>query len=160
MASETAQANPRARACQPGPCRAARTRTRHTTHKPRKGHPDAGSAQEGRSVRPNRPEERTMTQTATGRTSAGRFAPGNPGGPGNPHAPTVARLRAAILAAVTPDDIEAIVRALVHRAKGGDLGAARELLDRAIGKATDADLAERIDALERMAEQLREGVSP
>ncbi len=101
-----------------------------------------------------------MTQTATGRTSAGRFAPGNPGGPGNPHAPTVARLRAAILAAVTPDDIEAIVRALVHRAKGGDLGAARELLDRAIGKATDADLAERIDALERMAEQLREGVSP
>lgn len=101
-----------------------------------------------------------MTQTATGRTSAGRFVLGNPGGPGNPHAPTVARLRAAILAAVTPDDIEAIVRALVHRAKGGDLGAARELLDRAIGKATDADLAERIDALERMAEQLREGVSP
>jgi hypothetical protein len=96
------------------------------------------------------------TKNGTGRTPGGRFAPGNPGGPGNPHAATVAKLRAAILAAVTPEDIDGIIRALVHRAKGGDLGAAKELLDRAIGKATDADLAERLDALERAADELRE----
>jgi hypothetical protein len=100
-----------------------------------------------------------MNANGTGRTPGGRFAPGNAGGPGNPHAGTVSKLRAAILAAVTPEDIEAIVRALVHRAKGGDLGAARELLDRAIGKPTDADLSERIDALERAAEELREGAA-
>jgi len=92
----------------------------------------------------------------TGRTPGGRFAPGNAGGPGNPHAPTVAKLRAAILAAVTAEDIEAIVRALVHRAKGGDMAAIRELLDRAIGKPTDADLAERLDELEALASALQE----
>lgn len=91
----------------------------------------------------------------SGRAPNGRFARGNPGGPGNPHAATVAKLRAAILAAVTPEDIDAIIRALVHRAKGGDMAAIRELLDRAIGKPTDADLAERLDALERAAAELR-----
>lgn len=100
-------------------------------------------------------EDQTMRNANTStRTPGGRFAPGNPGGPGNPHAATVAKLRAAILAAVTPEDIDAIVRALVHRAKGGDLGATKELLDRAIGKPTDGDLAERINELERVAESL------
>jgi hypothetical protein len=97
------------------------------------------------------------TTNGTGRTPGGRFAPGNAGGPGNPHAATVAKLRAAIMAAVTPEDIDAIIRALVHRAKGGDMAAIREVLDRAIGRPSDADLAERLDALERAAEQLREG---
>lgn len=95
------------------------------------------------------------TMNGTGRTPGGRFAPGNAGGPGNPHAATVAKLRAAILAAVTPEDIDGIIRALVHRAKGGDMAAIRELLDRAIGRPTDADLAERIERLERAAEELR-----
>lgn len=95
------------------------------------------------------------TTNGTGRTPGGRFAPGNAGGPGNPHAATVAKLRAAILAAVTPEDVEAIIRAMVHRAKGGDMGAIRELLDRAIGKPTDADLAERIERLEQAADELR-----
>jgi len=90
----------------------------------------------------------------SGRTPGGRFAPGNRGGPGNPHATTVAKLRAAILAAVTPEDIDAIIRGLVHRAKGGDMAAAKELLDRAIGKATDANVAERLDELERTAADL------
>lgn len=89
-----------------------------------------------------------------GRTPGGRFAPGNRGGPGNPHAATVAKLRAAILAAVTPEDIGAIIRALVHRAKGGDMAAIRELLDRAIGKPTDAGVAERLDELERASADL------
>jgi len=40
--------------------------------------------------------------------------------PGGPHAAPVAELRAAIFATVTPEDIDAIIRVLVHRAKGGD----------------------------------------
>lgn len=92
----------------------------------------------------------------SGRTTGGRFAPGNRGGPGNPHAATVAKLRAAILAAVTPEDIDAIIRALVHRAKGGDMAAAKEVLDRAIGKPTDAGIAERLDELEALATALQE----
>lgn len=95
----------------------------------------------------------------TGRTPGGRFAPGNPGGPGNPHGPTVARLRAAILRAVTPEDVEEIIRVLLGMARGGDLSAIKELLDREIGRPADADLAERIEALERVAAELREGVS-
>jgi hypothetical protein len=90
----------------------------------------------------------------TPRTPSGRFAKGNPGGPGNPHAASVAKLRAAILRAVTPEDVEAIVRAMIQRAKGGDMAATRELFDRAMGKPTDGDLAERIDELERVAESL------
>jgi hypothetical protein len=96
------------------------------------------------------------TTNESGRTPGGRFAPGNRGGPGNPHAATVAKLRAAILAAVTPEDIDAIIRALVHRAKGGDMAAAKELLDRAVGKPTDASVAERLDELEALATALQE----
>ncbi|RMH24587.1 MAG: hypothetical protein D6692_12755 [Planctomycetota bacterium] len=92
-----------------------------------------------------------------GRTAGGRFAKGNPGGPGNPHAGKVGKLRAAILAAVTPEDVAAIVGALIQRAKGGDMAATKELLDRAIGKPTDGDLAERLDRLEEAAERLLGG---
>ena len=88
------------------------------------------------------------------RAKSGRFAPGNPGGPGNPHAATVAKLRAAILAAITPEDIEEIVRTMIKRAKGGDMVATKELLDRAIGRPTDGDLSLRIESLEAIAESL------
>ena len=95
-----------------------------------------------------------MTADTNGRAGNGRFVKGNPGGPGNPHGGKVARLRSAILAAVTPEDIDAIVRAMVQRAKGGDMTATKELLDRAIGKAADGDLSERLEALEQLAERL------
>ena len=131
--------------------------TQHTT--PAGSVPRGVVCKQGRSVGPDRPVETPMmtTTNGSGRTAGGRFATGNAGGPGNPHAPTVAKLRAAILAAVTPEDIDAIVRAMIQRAKGGDLGATKELLDRVIGKPADADLAERLDALERTAAELREG---
>jgi len=96
------------------------------------------------------------TTNEAGRTPGGRFATGNRGGPGNPHGATVAKLRAAILAAVTPEDIDAVIRALVHRAKGGDMAAIKELLDRAIGKPTDAGVAERLDELEALATSLQQ----
>lgn len=69
-----------------------------------------------------------------GRGSHGRFLAGNAGGPGNPYARRVARLRSALLDAVTDDDLRAIVKVLVDRAKGGDLAAIREVLDRMVGR--------------------------
>ncbi len=83
---------------------------------------------------------------------SGRFLPGNPGGRGNPFAKRVAALRSALLDAVTPDDIAAAVRALIEKAKAGDVAAIRELLDRCIGKPQETDLFERIEALEASLE--------
>jgi hypothetical protein len=68
----------------------------------------------------------------------GRFAPGNPGGPGNPHAKQVNQLRAALYAAVTPDDIRQIATVLLTRAKDGDVRAIKELFDRLIGRAVQS----------------------
>lgn len=81
-------------------------------------------------------------------TRTGRFLPGNPGGRGNPFAKRVAVLRSALLEAVTPEDIAAVVRALIDKAKSGDVAAIRELIDRCIGKPQETDLFERLEALE------------
>ncbi|MEX0775079.1 MAG: hypothetical protein WD042_05120 [Phycisphaeraceae bacterium] len=69
-----------------------------------------------------------------GRDAGGRFARGNPGGPGNPHAAHVARLRSALLDAVTPEDVQAVAAALLAQAKQGDVMAVRELLNRLLGQ--------------------------
>jgi len=69
-----------------------------------------------------------------GRDARGRFAKGYRGGPGNPNAKRVAELRAMIRDAVTQNDLKAVVGALIEKAKGGDVMAARELLDRLVGK--------------------------
>ena len=73
---------------------------------------------------------------ANGRGPRGRFAKGNPGGPGNPYAKRTGDIRNAFVEAVTLDDVQAIVRALVRKAKKGDVIAAREVFDRLVGKAT------------------------
>lgn len=86
-----------------------------------------------------------------GRGPGGRFAPGNPGGPGNPHAAHVGRLRSALLSAVGPEDLDAIARKLVKLARAGEMPAIRELLDRTLGRPTEADLIERLEALEELA---------
>ncbi len=77
------------------------------------------------------------TPSTNGRTPRGQFAKGNPGGPGNPYARRTAALRSALLDAVTEQDIRAVARALVKRAKAGEIPAIRELLDRLLGKAGD-----------------------
>ena len=79
------------------------------------------------------------------RGSNGRFAKGNPGGPGNPFARRVARQRTLIQEAVTDEDLRAIVRALVERAKGGDIAAIREVLNRVVGKAPESPNPDRLD---------------
>jgi len=83
-----------------------------------------------------------------GRDDRGRFTTGNTGGPGNPYAQQVGRLRSALMSAVTEDDIRAVVEALVKKARKGDVTAARVLFDRVLGKPLEADILERIEALE------------
>ena len=56
-------------------------------------------------------------------------------GRGNPFAKRITRLRSALLKAVTTEDIAEGVQMLMDKAKAGDVAAARELLDRTIGKA-------------------------
>ena len=90
--------------------------------------------------------------TGNGRDSSGRFTKGNPGGLGNPHAKRVARLRAALLEAVTEEDIRAIVAKLVEQARAGDLYAAREVLLRTLGRPVEWDLLERLESLEENVE--------
>ncbi len=89
-----------------------------------------------------------LPATGSGRDGSGRFTPGNTGGPGNPHAASVARLRAAMLGAVEAGDVADVVRALVALAKGGNVAAAREILDRTLGKTEALDLLARLEALE------------
>lgn len=90
------------------------------------------------------------------RDDLGRFKTGNAGGPGNPNARQTADLRAMVRDAVTPEDLAEVVRVLIGKAKGGELAAIRELLDRTIGKATDANLSARIEELETRAAILAE----
>ncbi len=85
---------------------------------------------------------------ANGRDDRGRFSVGNPGGRGNPHAAQVGRLRAALLEAVTPEDIAAIIARLIEQAKGGDVRAIKEVFDRTLGKPQEADFIERLEAIE------------
>lgn len=89
-----------------------------------------------------------------GRGPGGRFAKGWKGGPGNPFAADVGRHRARFYAALRDDDVDKavnVIRTLMDdgTAKPADrLAAARELLDRVLGKAVQADLQERIEAIE------------
>ena len=85
-----------------------------------------------------------------GRDEKGRFAPGNPGGPGNPHARKVGKLRSAMLNAVTEAELTAVIKKLVDLAKSGNVPAAKEVLDRCLGRPVEADLLERLDELETM----------
>ena len=89
------------------------------------------------------------------RQPGGRFGPGNKGGPGSrPLARKAAALRAALLDAVSEDDLRMIVMKLVSEAKGGSIQAAHEVLDRVLGKPEAIDLAVRIAELEELLEEI------
>jgi hypothetical protein len=53
-----------------------------------------------------------------------------------------------MLAAVSEDDIRAIVGQLVDKARAGDVRAAQEILTRCLGKPEALDLLERLEAME------------
>jgi hypothetical protein len=60
----------------------------------------------------------------------------------------VAELRAALLNAVSPGDMRAIVAKLIEQARAGDIAAARTIFDRTLGRPLEADILARIEALE------------
>ena len=106
-----------------------------------------------------------------GRDASGRFVAGNPGGPGNPHARQVGQLRSALIEAVTDKDIERIFATLVRRAIEGDVRAAKEVLDRVLGRPQEAVVQlhahvdevqfspraqERLDRMARMIKSIRD----
>jgi hypothetical protein len=80
-----------------------------------------------------------------GRETNGRFAQGNPGAPGNPFARRVAQLRWAMVEGVTPDDVRDIAVALALRAQGGNVSAARLLLQYTLGRPIEPAHPDRID---------------
>ncbi len=88
-----------------------------------------------------------------GRDERGRFAPGHPGGPGNPHAKQTGKLRSAMLKAVTEKDMRDVVMKLVDLAKSGNVPAAKEVLDRYLGRPVEADLIERLDQVEELLKE-------
>ncbi len=75
-----------------------------------------------------------VIQQSNGQDAKGRFRPGNRLGKGNPMAGRAARIRAALLRALTPADTTAIAEQLIQQAKGGDIAAINAILDRTIGK--------------------------
>lgn len=83
-----------------------------------------------------------MIETASRieRANNGKFKSGNKFGKGNPLAGAAAKLRAKLLKTVTEDDIEAAVNCIRNIMETGKpserLAAAREILDRTVGKAS------------------------
>lgn len=68
------------------------------------------------------------------RDKKGRFLPGNPGGVGNPYAKRREALKAAMFANVHGQDIATIIRSMIAEAVGGDVQAAKLVLEYTIGK--------------------------
>jgi hypothetical protein len=83
-----------------------------------------------------------------GRGPNGRFTKGNAGGPGNPIARQVAAMRQEFFAAATKEDMAAIARALIEKAKQGDVAAARLVLQYTLGKPAETVDPDRLDEME------------
>ena len=93
------------------------------------------------------------------RDRRGRFATGNRAavGHGGGLAAQVQRLRSELVGAVAPADVRAIARRLVKDAKAGDAHAIRLLFNYTLGRPVEADIYDRLEALETLAAEL-EGV--
>jgi hypothetical protein len=70
--------------------------------------------------------------------SDGRFAPGNKAGQGNVNNKRMSRLRTALLAAASPEQVQQVIRKLGEQAIAGDVAAARVYLDHVVGKPPQA----------------------
>ena len=75
----------------------------------------------------------------------GKFLVGTKPGPGNPLAAHVHALRAALLSAVTPEELAVVCRTLLRQAQSGDVAAAKLLFDRLLGPAQELDLLEHLE---------------
>jgi hypothetical protein len=81
------------------------------------------------------PETPSPNGHGKGRGRNGRFANGWKGGPGNPLAAKTERLRAALVNAVSEEDIAKMAKGLVKAANRGSPAAASVVWDRIFGKA-------------------------
>src|SRR5712672_2533701 len=105
-------------------------------------------ARRGRSSKTKKPSRPTLTQASpksNDRAPGGRFAEGNPGGPGNPHARHCARMLALLRASISDEEMVAIIRQLVEKARAGDVSAAKLLLSYKLGKPAPAPNPDEID---------------
>jgi hypothetical protein len=73
-----------------------------------------------------------------GRSPGGRFARGNAFAQGNPNARRMHALRHALLAAVRPEDVQAVGAKLLELARAGDIQAAKVWLEFVVGKPSQA----------------------
>jgi hypothetical protein len=97
------------------------------------------------------------------RVPDGRNARAGAGAPGNPYARRVAELRWALVEGVTPDDMRDIAVAMTLRAQGGNVQAAKLLLQYTLGKPVEQPHPDRIDRDEIeafRANAIREGDQP
>jgi hypothetical protein len=92
----------------------------------------------------------TAIGNGDGRKADGTFASGHKFAKGNPNNARAQKLRNAVIRAVTRGDVRAILKKMVDLAKGGDAVAAKLVLDRTLGKVSNADVIERIEALEQL----------
>src|SRR5687768_7481111 len=90
----------------------------------------------------------TPSETAgNGRGPGGRFGQGNRFAKGNAQARKMARFRAEVLRAVSPEDLRGVVVALIEAAKKGEVSAIKELFDRLMGRPVELDMIERLERL-------------
>jgi hypothetical protein len=85
------------------------------------------------------------TDGSESRENNGRFAKGNRGGTGNPFARQTARLRQAMLDAVSPEDMNDVICAMKKKAADGDVPAAKLLMSYCIGKPTAPENPDTLD---------------
>lgn len=66
-------------------------------------------------------------------------------------------LKESLMSAVTPEDMQDVVLMLINRAKGGSIAAAKELLDRVLGKPTQEMVLEQRNA--RSPDEVRQSLA-
>jgi hypothetical protein len=89
------------------------------------------------------------------RDPKGRWKQGNKAGRGNPLAKQVQLIRTALVNAITPADIQAVIKRLLQQAKDGDVASAKIIFDRAVGPAAALDQDLRLTELEDRVLSLR-----
>jgi hypothetical protein len=81
-----------------------------------------------------------------GRDSSGRFTKGNRGGPGNPYSRYTAAMRKSFADEATAEDLRKIARAMIEKAQGGDVGAARLVCGYTMGRPLEGTHPDKVDA--------------
>lgn len=100
---------------------------------------------------PNEPSDARVDGVPAGRDpETGRFLPGNNLGRGSPLAGQVARLRATLLDACTPEEMLEGVRALLAKFRRGDVPAAKLVLQYTLGEPQALDLLAVVARMEQV----------